>query len=153
LEIPQWLIWIGGVVGTFLSLIGAAKLVEVGQARRYAKQDRQQAIDDTNEGKRIDADQEALKIILSRLNAVEADLKQVHAAHNALMVRNAQLESDAKHAEKERDEQAKEIKSLRERNHTLAGEIQSRDLKLATLEARIVQLEAMLAQYQNGRTG
>jgi prefoldin subunit 5 len=39
---------------------------------------------------------------------------------------------------------------LRKRNHDLSDEIQKRDAKLTLLEARILHLEALLTQYQQG---
>lgn len=153
MEIPAWLMWVGGIVISISSAFGGAKLVEMRQARRYARLDRQQDITDANEGKRIDADQKALEIIVKRLEAVETDLRQLNEAHNSLMVKNAELQKDAHHAEKEMEKQAIEIKDLRTRNHDLRGELQQRDAKLAKLEARIVQLEAMLSQYQKGANG
>lgn len=151
MEIPQWIIWIGGSIATVLSLFGVAKIVEMMLGRFFARRDRRQDITDTNNAKLIDADQEALKLIIGELQAtkarvdvLETKLEKINKDHTSLMIENAKLKSDAEHAEKEMERQAKEITSLRDRNHKLAGDIQNRDTKIASLETRIVQLESML---------
>lgn len=149
--------WIIGSVGTTATAFGIGKMLERRQARRHAREDRAQDISEANEGKRIDADQEALKIILKRLESVEQEAKATKAEQDAkiealtqqvhsLMIQNERLKTEAEHSEKEQKRQDDEIQSLRRRNHDLSNEISQRDSVIAKLEARIGQLEAMLNQ-------
>jgi chromosome segregation ATPase len=162
---------VGGTVVAGLSAFGVAGLLAAAQKRFYERKDRRREQDETNEGKRIDADQAALKLVYDRLDKLEREAKEEKAqyekdkralnekleklteAHNQLIVKNAELQKDAEHNEKEIERQAGEILTLRQSNHSLRNEVQQRDAKMALLEARIAQLESLLAQYQTGGRG
>jgi chromosome segregation ATPase len=137
-------------IGGLIIALGIGKLIHMAYAARIERQKVQKALDITNSGKHIDADVNAFDAISKRLELVEAKLDTVHSQLMDQKVENAELRSDAAHAEKELERQASEIVGLRKRNHDLSDEIQKRDAKLTLLEARILHLEALLTQYQQG---
>lgn len=138
----------GYIIGSILLGLGIAKLLQMGYAAAIDRRKVRETLEHTNSGKQIDADVHAYDSVSKRLELVEAKLDVVHSQLMEQKVENAELRSDAQHAEKEMERQAVEILGLRKRNHDLSDELQKRDAKLALLEARIIHLEELLSRYQ-----
>lgn len=114
--------WVGATIGAIFTLLcgvlGINKLAEHRLKRKYAKEDKQTEINDTNQGKAIDADQAAFKIVSDRLSIVETRLDDVQSQLRTAMENNATLTANNNHLSKDNDRLRENVKELREQLRT-----------------------------------
>ncbi len=135
----------GGLVG-LLAAVGAGSMLLAVMNRRWKKSDDEAAVHLTNHTAEIDADKNAFNAISQRLTIVEKRMDDVNSQLMEQKVENAKLEAKLQHAEQQRDRQDEEIKNLRNRNHTLASDLQQRDAKILELTVKIGELEKRLTE-------
>lgn len=136
---------------SILSLVGVGKIIELFLTRFWSGRDRRTAAHETNEGKMIDADQLALKILhedlrelKARVDQLSTDLAAVRDERAQLQAENTILRNTEKLLKERVDKQGKRIEKLEtdlEDTKTLLNEakfaISSRDKELTTLRSEL----------------
>lgn len=135
--------FIGGII---IAAISGGSITGLFLTRRWKNQDRRTEIHESNHGKMIDADQEALRMFKERLETVEDRLEDLTESHTVLRLENERLKAEAKHTESENKRQDEEIQNLRRRNHDLSSELQKRDATIAALTTKIEELEKRVGE-------
>ena len=144
MEFREGFNWIVGTLGTIAGLIGFAKLVEIRVLRKYAIQDKNSAIHETNQGKQIEFDQYAFQKFAERLEKLELEQKEMQKELNSQMVKNATLETENKYLKETNIRQESEISHLREDKNKQAAQIVSLESSLKTATEKIEKLECDL---------
>jgi regulator of replication initiation timing len=140
-NIPEYLKWIAGFAVTVLTTLGAAKLIENRQSRRYQIEDKNRDIHESNQGRQIDLDQAAFNAFAKRLETVERDLKEVNEKLGTAMERNARLEVENEHLKKTNDRQESELVDMRQRETILNQQVNSLTAIVVKLQTQIDNLQ------------
>jgi regulator of replication initiation timing len=140
-NIPEYLKWIAGFAVTVLTTLGAAKLIENRQSRRYQIEDKNRDIHESNQGRQIDLDQAAFNAFAKRLETLEADVKDLNAKLAAAMEKSARLEVENKHLKETNERPEGEITNMRTRETILNQQVNSLTAIVVKLQMQIDNLQ------------
>lgn len=131
-NVPEYLKWIIGIAASMLGTLGIGKLFEMRAARRYQVEDKNLAIHQSNEVRRLDFGQHAfdkfsdrLEIVERKLDKTEDELKEVRKELSNQMERNARLEVENNHLKETNVRQEKELTQLRTDRTILSQQVNS----------------------------
>lgn len=145
----QWLAvgqWFGGTIFAILTLLGAAKLLENRQARKYQKLDNAEQVHITNQAKQIDADSQFMQSLIKRVENLEREHKEMQNKLLDQAVTTARTEEENKHLKETNERQAQEIKELREDRRQMG-------LKIVNLENALQMTQSRLDAFMKEING
>lgn len=123
-----------------LVALGVRKLLAMAYAERNKRREERAKADKlgseahaTNEGKMIDADQAALRMLLEDVKELKNDLKEMQAELVTVKEDRAELRADNKILTASEAVLKSELERQGRRIHDLAGDVQNRDKKVAEL--------------------
>jgi dynactin complex subunit len=135
MEIPPWLIWVGGTVGSILAALGVSNvwnIVRDARKRRYTLEDRADDQHQSNQGKQIDDNALFRKELMGQVKDLRAELKEVQAQLNSLMVEHADTKAENRH--------------LKEKLIHAEAESNRRGERIVALETEVRQLQKEVAE-------
>lgn len=143
----QWADGLKWVVGTAIAIFtgfGIDKWAQKRQQRKYDKKDQREALYDANQGKAIDADQAAFKLVADRLKVVEDRLDKIQAELTSHMADNAKLRTENEWFKKDGERKDREIEKLEKEITALREHRRDSDKTIATLRRELDVLTALV---------
>jgi CheY-like chemotaxis protein/uncharacterized coiled-coil protein SlyX len=127
------------IVATLGTILGIGKVVELSVKEWISRRRNRQALDATNEGKQIDADQAFMAKLMARQDVLEKQIQDLNNKHMALTETNAQLKFENTELRRTNAEQSKQITDL-------TAQLTETRIELARLEERIRHLDKSEAE-------
>jgi predicted RNase H-like nuclease (RuvC/YqgF family) len=141
---PEWLKWLGGAFAGITSILLGSKLIEKAFGRSWQRKDEREAIFITNDGKRIDADQNAFTAVMARLEKVEARVDELQTKLSQEMATSAGLKVENEALKKENERQAKKLHDFAEKLTHKDAEILSLTTNMHKMALEIERLKTLL---------
>ena len=134
---------------TLFTALGAGSVITLLLTRRFKKADAKEEVQITVESKKIDADTDAFRHVINRLEKVEGWLKEIQDKLAIEMATNSRLEAE-NHALKEtNDRHQTEIERLRGRIHDLAEKLQTRDAQIESFKQSLEENNRQMAALRS----
>jgi predicted RNase H-like nuclease (RuvC/YqgF family) len=139
---PEWLKWLGGAFAGITSILLGSKLIEKAFGRSWQRKDEREAIFITNDGKRIDAGQNAFNSVMKRLEKVEARVDELQTKLSQEMATSAGLKAENQALKTENERQARKL-------HDFAEKLQQKDAEILTLTVNLHKMELQIQALQS----
>jgi chromosome segregation ATPase len=141
MDVPEWLKWVGGGLMGIASLLAGSKLVVLMFGRRWQKDDQRDTLIITNDGKRIDADQNAFNAVMRRLEKVEARVDELQTKLSEEMAKSAGLKAENEALRKENERHTRKL-------HDFAEKLQQKDAEILSLTQSHHKMELELQKLK-----
>jgi regulator of replication initiation timing len=115
----------------------APKMLE----RRYARQDQQKQLHDTNEVANIDLDKFAFKTFYDEFRELKKEVGDIREKLSSQMEKNARLDVENKHLKETNERQQAEIGELRNDRTILQGQVNSLTNLVTRLQTELEDLK------------
>lgn len=149
--------WLSTIIPSVIAAVFGSKLLADYLAYRRKKHDGREAVKVEAAGKEIDADVNAFNSIYRRLEAVEGRLDTVQNELMEQKVENAKLEAENDRLAKDNERQEKEIERQRQKLHSLAGDLQNKELQIvemnSALKRRQEEIEVLRSELHETTMG
>lgn len=142
-QVGSVLQWFGGGILALLSVVGIGTLINGFIQRRWTKTDRQEAIHETNQTSRIQADTTLVQELLRRVKDLEVTQKETQEKLMALTTTNAEQKKTIEYLEKELDRKDRQIHDIQKESNERQGRIRQLEDQVKDLQAQMQELLAV----------
>lgn len=128
---------IAAIIITVLATLGAKEIVSLLFARMLKNRDDKKSIELTSDARHVDADISALNHFATRLETVEAELKQLQVALTDQRIENVRLDEANKTMKTENSRQREKLDKQQKQIEELSRKLQDKETSILELTAAL----------------